>query len=91
MCLTVTQNAIKEQYHNEFNEHIEYLIIANSGRALVNSAKKAGYKVGIIDAFLDEETVLLSSLSFKATYTHQLGFDIVELEKLIKQLSHSVF
>ena len=52
---------------------------------MVNSAKKAGYKVGIIDAFLDEETVLLSSLSFKATYTHQLGFDIVELEKLIKQ------
>jgi len=52
---------------------------------LANSAKKAGYKIGVIDAFLDEETVLLSSLAFKATYTHQFGFDIVELEKLIKQ------
>ena len=52
---------------------------------MANSAKKAGYKVGVIDAFLDEETVLLSSLAFKATYTHQFGFDIVELEKLIKQ------
>ena len=57
------------------NERIAYLIIASSGRALVNSAKKAGYKVDVIDAFLDQETVLLSSLAFKVTYTHQFGFD----------------
>jgi len=52
---------------------------------LANSAKKAGYKVGVIDAFLDEETVSVSSLAFKATYSYQFGFDIVELERLIKQ------
>lgn len=52
---------------------------------MANSAKKAGYKVGVIDAFLDEETVSVSSLAFKATYSYQFGFDIVELERLIKQ------
>ncbi len=52
---------------------------------MANSAKKAGYKVGVIDAFLDEETVSVSSLAFKVTYSYQFGFDIVELERLIKQ------
>lgn len=52
----------------------EFLIIARSARALAASAKRAGYKVHVIDCFADEDTRSLSE-SIKQIQYHCDGFD----------------
>jgi uncharacterized protein len=57
---------------------VDFLIIARCGRALALSAKRAGYKVSVIDCFSDEDTKSVSESVFQIQY-HESGFDIDEL------------
>lgn len=66
------------------------LIIALSARPYAQAAVKAGYKVTVIDAFLDMETIEASSEAFTVSIGPQ-GFDDVSLLARIKALTHHDF
>ena len=57
---------------------VDYLIVANSGRAIAASAKQAGYKVSVADCFVDEDTKSFSE-SFQQLQYSDDGFNAEEL------------
>jgi len=64
---------------------VDYLIIARSGRALAASAKRAGYKVIVVDFFADEDTKSFAESVHQLQY-HSDGFAVEPLLKHIQEV-----
>ncbi len=63
----------------------DILIVARSGRALATSAHQAGYRVHVMDCFVDEDTKTVSNFTHQLQY-HCEGFDQTELMEQVKGL-----
>jgi len=64
---------------------IEYLIIANSARALAESAVQTGYKVIVADYFADDDTKSISDSVHQLQYSDE-GFNAEELISFVNEI-----